>query len=156
MKLLCVWRYRTTDGYLGNRMTVFFFYSTHFVKFEAKIIKPMNITSETLRQEYQTPALRIIPVKVENAICSNEFPMDVLLVVLHLPDFLDTEFVNGLTIFRAEVAESDQAFIFEERKGPRFRDQEVAGSSPVIQTIRNQALTATWVLFPFLWVAVLS
>ena len=36
------------------------------------------------------------------------------------------------------------------------RDQEVAGSSPVIQTILNQALTEMWVLFFFLLVAVLS
>ena len=36
------------------------------------------------------------------------------------------------------------------------RDQEVAGSSPVIQTIRNQALTETQVLDSFMLVALLS
>ena len=33
---------------------------------------PMN--TQTLRQEYQTPALRIIPLNVENAICDSTIP----------------------------------------------------------------------------------
>jgi len=31
-------------------------------------------TPETFRQEYQAPALRIIPVHVENAICDSMIP----------------------------------------------------------------------------------
>lgn len=35
----------------------------------------MNYTAETpQRQEYQSPALRIIPVNVENAICDSTIP----------------------------------------------------------------------------------
>ena len=34
----------------------------------------MNNTQEALRQEYQTPALRIIPVCAENAICDSPIP----------------------------------------------------------------------------------
>ena len=35
---------------------------------------PMNHTQETTSQEYQSPALRIIPVNVENAICDSTIP----------------------------------------------------------------------------------
>lgn len=34
----------------------------------------MNHTKETTSQEYQSPASRIIPVKVENAICDSTLP----------------------------------------------------------------------------------
>ncbi len=34
----------------------------------------MNTTSEALRQEYRSPALRIIPLITENAICESTIP----------------------------------------------------------------------------------
>ena len=34
----------------------------------------MTSTRETSRQEYQAPALRIIPLNVENAICESPIP----------------------------------------------------------------------------------
>ena len=34
----------------------------------------MMNTSDTLHQEYQSPALRIIPINVENAICDSTIP----------------------------------------------------------------------------------
>ena len=34
----------------------------------------MNISSETLREVYQAPALRIIPLIPENAICESPVP----------------------------------------------------------------------------------
>lgn len=34
----------------------------------------MNTFPETLRQEYQSPVLRIIPVHIENAICDSPVP----------------------------------------------------------------------------------
>ena len=40
----------------------------------SQITFPMNHTQETTSQEYQSPALRIIPVKVENAICDSTLP----------------------------------------------------------------------------------
>ena len=35
---------------------------------------PMNHTKETTSQEYQSPASRIIPLNVENAICDSTLP----------------------------------------------------------------------------------
>ena len=34
----------------------------------------MNIRSETLRKDYQSPVLRIIPLVPENAICESPVP----------------------------------------------------------------------------------
>jgi hypothetical protein len=34
----------------------------------------MNCTSEMLRREYQSPALRIIPMSLENAVCDSTIP----------------------------------------------------------------------------------
>ena len=34
----------------------------------------MNTFPEALRQEYQSPALRVIPIHVENAICDSTIP----------------------------------------------------------------------------------
>ena len=34
----------------------------------------MNNTSESPRQEYQSPALRIVPLHIENAVCGSPLP----------------------------------------------------------------------------------
>lgn len=35
---------------------------------------PMNNPSETPRREYQSPVLRIIPIRIENALCESPVP----------------------------------------------------------------------------------
>lgn len=34
----------------------------------------MNNTAESQRQEYRSPALRVVPLNVENAICGSPLP----------------------------------------------------------------------------------
>ena len=51
----------------------------------------------------------------------DQLAMDVLLVILHPPDFLYAKFVNSFTGLRAEIAKAEQPFIFYKGKCPWFR-----------------------------------
>ena len=63
---------RDNDGY--QLMVVVFHIFLLFTIFESKIPHPMNTFPEALRQEYQSPSLRIIPMSLENAICDSTIP----------------------------------------------------------------------------------
>ena len=72
---LSFYRQHCYNGGCKSEITVFILFYLppfHYICFQ-KSHTPMN-TPETFRHEYQSPALRIIPMSLENAICDSSIP----------------------------------------------------------------------------------